>query len=530
MWTWAWLACTGSAPPARDDTAITLVATGATGSDTAAPPLPAGEPRFLPAPDAGLTLRHWDGLTRPCIHEALFGGAAVGDVDGDGDLDLFQPRLHLEDALWLNDGAGRFTLAPTFVGDRGASSGALFLDVDGDRDLDLYVARLGPSPNLLYINDGAGGFVDEAVARGADLTPAGCAVQASVSAADVDGDGDLDLAIAGWTDRTELGLRDRSYLLLDEGGGRYVDATAEWGLDALRDRAAFGMLLADQDADGDPDLHLVADWGGSGFWRNEGGGFVEEPGPFTDENGMGADLGDVDGDGDLDWFVSSIWDDDPGPCPDGWGCSGNRLYVVQGATFTDGTDAAGVREGQWGWGAAFFDQDLDGDGDLAMTGGFQVIGFQQELGRLWRNDRLGRFEDVTEAAGFTFRGQGRTLLPADVDRDGDLDLIVVDSARPPELWRAEGAEGRGWLELDLDQPGLNRFAVGATVTVRATASSAPQVRLLHANALYAGGPPPEVHFGLGDHDDPIAEVRVRWPDGGESVFTDVGQGRVTLAR
>ena len=492
-------------------------------------PGPVGFEMRRPA-ESGLNYPHWDGFTRPCIQEELVGGAAVGDLDDDGDLDLFLPRLYQPDVLLLNDATGRFAPLPGFAGDPGASSGALFFDVDGDRDLDLMVARLGNDPNLLYINQGSGIFTEEAAARGVDLPAGGCGDQYGVTAGDVDGDGDLDLLIAGWQEEHALGQADRSKLLLNDSTGHFVDATEAWGLDLLIDRAAFSMLLADIDDDGRPDLHLVADWGGTTLFRNLGDRFVPlDATVFTDENGMGSDLGDVDGDGTLDWFVGSIYDP-ADPCPPGWGCSGNRLYMGGVGGYTDGTDAAGVRNGQWTWGAVFVDVDLDADLDLVTTGGFGVEPFVGRAGHAWTNDGSGRFSDATCALGLDWVDPGRTWLPLDADRDGDQDLVLVGPRASASLWMASGAEDNGWIEIVLDQPGPNPYGIGARITVRTTADAVPQTRLLHANSLYLGGPAPEVHLGLGDHTGPVHEVVVRWPDGATTVHPQVGPGVVRLVR
>src|SRR5690606_32095208 len=125
-----------------------------------------------------------------------------------------------------------------------------------------------------------------------------------------------------------------------------------------------------------------------------------------------------------------------------------------------------------------FDYDLDGALDLVMTGGMSVGGFWTEPGRLWRNLGGALFEDRTCQSGWVDRRLGRGVLPFDADGDGDLDLFVAGSGEEPSLWRndGDGATPRGWLAVTLDQPGANRFAIGARVEVRATAGSDAQVR------------------------------------------------------
>ncbi|MEQ1572176.1 MAG: CRTAC1 family protein, partial [Myxococcota bacterium] len=492
---------------------------------------PVGEARFVDVSGpSGLAAvgSTWTGAA-PCVHEGLGGGAAVGDVDGDGDLDVFVPRIYLPSALMLNDGRGGFTPSPTWEGRSDGSHGATFADLDGDRDLDLVVTSIGASPNLLYVNDGAGGFTEEGAARGfAPEAAPGCGDWFGATAGDVDRDGDLDLIVAQWHEEGAP-LAERTRLYVNDGAGAFSDQTLAWGFTQLWSRAVFSVLLADRDADGWPDLHVVADWGGTALYLNRGLAFVEaQPDTFTDENGMGGDFGDVERDGDLDWFVAAIWDDRP-ICPVMWGCSGNRLYVEDEGAFVDHTDAAGVRVGQWGWSAAFFDHDLDGALDLALTGGFAADGFVDEPGRLWRGRGTGGFDDVTCPSGWMHRGNGRGVIPFDADGDGDEDLLVAGNPDPPALWRNDGYEGRGWVSIDLDQPGPNRFALGARVTVRTGPGAVGQLRLVHANPTYVSGRPPLAHVGLGDHRGPV-EVDVVWPDGVTTTFTGVGPGRVTLVR
>ncbi|MBX2800606.1 MAG: VCBS repeat-containing protein [Myxococcales bacterium] len=479
---------------------------------------------------SGLTEAHWDGVRSRCSQEPFMGGAAIADVDDDGDLDVFLPRMALPDRLMLNDGAGRFTIDPLFDGKPSHSSGAVFFDAEGDGDLDLYVTQLEADANLLYINDGSGIFSEEATQRGADRSTQGdCSDQYGVSAVDVDADGDLDLAIAGWQESWRLGEVNRSALLINDGTGHFTEQTEPWGLADLHQRAPFSLLFHDLDADTLPDMHVVADWQTSGVLANDGTSFSALPDDvFTEESGMGADLGDVDGDGDLDWFVSAIYS----PrlvCLNG-PCTGNRMYRRADDTYVDDTDAAGVRIGQWSWGAVFVDMDLDADLDLAVTAGFDAPEILHLTGNVYRNDGTGRFEDATCETGFTVVGQGRTLLAFDMDRDGDQDLLLVQTVLPASVWEATGAEGRSSMTVELRQPGGNPFGIGALVTVRAEPEGPEQVRLLHANSLFMGGPPPEVHVGLADHEGPVHEVRVRWPDGDTTVHRDVPLGHATLVR
>ena len=468
---------------------------------------------------AGLWAQHWNGFLNPafCGPEYMAGGVAAGDFDGDGFVDLFVSRMYANDLLYRNLGDGSFEEVGLAWGIDHAqtSNGAVFFDADGNGTLDLYVTSIGTEGNRLYINDGTQ-FTEQGISRGAQVLPAGpqCELVFGVSAADVDGDGDLDLHIVQWHGSAIL-QGDGSRLLTNDGTGYFTDTTLSSGID-LVDRAAFSTSFRDFDDDGDLDLAVAADWGQSGLWVNDGSGFFTEDltaGVGTDENGMGSDVADFDGDGDLDWFVSAVYDTREPCLTMHHGCSGNRLYVNDGTgNFTDGTDAAGVRDGGWGWGASFFDYDNDGDLDLAHGNGFTDSYFIEDSLRLFQNDGSGVFQEVACEAQIGLERQQRGLISLDVDNDGDLDVFTTQSFEEPRLFLNEGGDTSAWLRVQASESG-NAFGVGATVWVQATAASTPIRRDIHANGTFVGTGPQEAHFGLGAHEADLFEVQVVWPDG-----------------
>ena len=311
------------------------------------------------------------------LPQSIAGGAAAADYDGDGWTDLYVTRLDDTDILYRNLGNGTFedVTAPAFGSGHMlnvASNGASWGDIDNDGDRDLYVTSIDSSRYHLFINDGQGQFSEQAVARSADLSSALAHLGYSSTFGDFDVDGYLDLYVTEWgqVDVAPPALRSHARLLRNSGqsqpghfedvtlsAGVYVDDSfgqSQTGNDPGNGVFLFAPRFSDLDKDGHPDLAIAGDFGTSLLYWNNGNGTFSNgtvaAGVGTDENGMGSAIADFDGDGDLDWFVTSIYEPS-GSVPEGaiWGVTGNRLFVNNGdRTFTDGTDAAGVRDGAWG--------------------------------------------------------------------------------------------------------------------------------------------------------------------------------------
>ena len=479
--------------------------------------------------------------TRDCEPERHTGGLAVGDVDRDGDLDLFVTRLDGPDRLLLNRGDGRFEDASVAWGIEGAtaSNGAAFVDVDRDGDLDLYVLTVAPPgaapPNdryLFYLQQD-GRFVEDGAARGLDFADGAGRAGASVAVGDYDRDGWPDLHLSEWRSTDHAGQPTHERLLRNRGAaapGHFEDVTERAGVflggpQCAEDGTAciarsFASAFRDLDDDGWPDLAVVADFGRSRLFWNQGDGTFadagEDAGIGTDENGMGSSFADLDGDGRLDWFVTSIADD-PVACAGeacGWGASGNRLYRnLGGRRFEDATDRFGLRAGGWGWGAALVDLDHDGDLDAVMTNGYDAheteedAHFVSDRARLWVGGAE-PWHEVAARAGFDHVGQGRGLCAEDFDGDGDLDVVVADHGGDAHLFENRRGSERAWVRLRVEYAD-GSVAYGAGVDV------AGQRRDVAARADFLCGSEPELHVGLGRRER--VDVRVRWPDGRESV-------------
>ena len=450
-------------------------------------------------------------------------GAAAGDFDGDGLPDLFIVGSDdRPDMLFRNMGDGTFTdiapeagLAATHMG-----AGAAAVDYEGDGDLDVFVTshgpigEIGPGHQRFYRNEGDGTFTEMAAEMG--LATASVIDGDGFGSAwgDIDLDGDLDLFVAGWQ-RESAGNR----LFLNEAGG-FVDVTDEAGIvnDGIR---GFSPCLADMNGDAYPDLLLVADFGTSRYYANNGDGtFANRTGTAglgQEWSGMGTAIGDVDNDGLVDWYVTAIFDSDA----EGRG-DGNKLYLNKGGhQFLESAGSMGVDDGGWGWGTALVDLDLDGDLDIVETNGWPLPAYSGELTKLWINDGAGMFSEAAAVAGLDHDVMGLGVITIDYDRDGDLDLAFTSPEAEFRLYRNDlaGADAH-WLRVDLDTSGTGLAPQGYGSTVTVTTGDLTQTRWVAGCANYLTSNEPGAFFGVGSAPT-IHRVVVTWPDGTETVLTDV---------
>lgn len=441
--------------------------------------------------------------------DMMAGGATAADLDGDGDPELVVVTGDLgPPRLLRNRGDGVFddVTASSGVVAAGIYNGVVAADVDGDGRLDLLFGGLGGQSPRLFRN--LGGLRFALQDSGLDIRDDSW----SAALADVDGDEVLDLALGRWARGEGRG----GHLWRGLGQGRFAPADAQLGIagDLAREAYTFTPNFGDLDGDGAPDLVWAADFGSSRVLLNRGGRFIDATTPaIDDENGMGSALADYDGDGDLDWFVSSIWDPDGLPFGH-WGVSGNRLYRNLGdGRFEDVSEAAGVRQGWWGWASCFADFDLDGVLDLAHVNGMSAAPaneFHADPSRLFIGDGHGGFSEQSQARGLVDSGQGRALVCFDADGDGDIDLFIQNNSGMSRLLRNEATHSRSWLAVALRNRAPNTFAIGARIELRA--GGRLQVREIQAGSNYLSGNPPEAHFGLGTATR-VESLQVRWPDG-----------------
>ncbi len=468
----------------------------------------------------------------------MTGGAAAGDFDNDGWVDIFVTRLDAPDILYRNKRDGTFEDVSSAAGFTAnlQTNGSAWGDIDNDGDLDLYVTAAGDTRFYMYINDGNGQFTEQAVLRGADIGGVSRYGQ-SVTFGDYDRDGYLDINTNDWGNETSVST---SRLLRNLGAtnpGYFEDVTAAAGLDVYRpslfssggtDTKAyrFSSTFADLDRDGYPDLAIASDFTTSQiFWNNRDGTFTDgtlAAGIGTDQDGMGLTLGDYNGDGQLDMFVAALVDV-PGETEDH---SGNRLFRNNGdRTFSDQTDAAGVRDSGWSWGTTFLDYDNDGDLDLAVANGWGKTFVDQS--RLYQNDN-GVFTDISNASGITDNQMGRGLLSLDYDNDGDLDLFITNNGQQPILYRNDGGNDNDWLKIRTEGTVSNRDGIGTFITVDPDVDVVgdEMVREISAGSNFLSQNESAANFGLGPSSETIDLITIVWPSGLVQKLVDVAPNQI----
>jgi hypothetical protein len=516
----------------------------------AALPATADGIRFREASKAwGIDFRHHHGGSgRRYILESTAGGVVMFDYDLDGDQDLFfvdggripgsLPGEEPRSRLYRNDG-GRFVDRTDASGIRvaGYGSGGTAGDVDNDGDLDLFITQFGA--DQLFVNQGDGTFVD-GTSRAGVSDPLW---STSAAFADTDRDGDLDLYVVNYVDfsfetfkpcvnsktgvtaycgpQAYNGLPDHFYR--NKGDGTFEDATQAAGFGGAVG-PGLGVVFGDIDNDLWPDVYVANDAKPNFLFHNLGNGVFEDisllsgtalSGAGRAEAGMGVDMDDYDGDGLMDIVVTNFE------------LETNGLYRNLGAgTFSDNRFIAQIAEPSLNFlafGVDFADFDQDGDLDLVVANGHindnaaELLPGSQyaQRNQVFENLGNGRFREDT-ATGMDVVRVSRALATGDLDGDGDLDVVIVNSNDLTEAYENVGAGNGHWLSVEL------RAGIGARLELAAGGKT--QIRDVRTASSFQAQNALAAHFGLGKSES-AGRLTVKWPDGKVQIFNQLPADR-----
>ncbi len=409
-------------------------------------------------------------------------GAGFFDYDNDGDLDLYLVCLNSVNKLYQNNGGQFIELAAAKgIADAGQGRGLALGDYDSDGDLDLYLVN--QEANALYQNHN--GMYRQVSAADGSLNDKGSGRSASFF--DYDNDGDLDLYIVNAHGNNQFFLNENGTLV------QFTEA-----VNLVDQRDGRGLVIGDVDSDGDSDLLVANRTGGSWLYTNnwaEKGGFTSSL-IASNEGAVAVVLGDYDSDSDLDLYISNELHE-------------NKLYRNDQGVFVAQVQ---LDLGKKTAGAGFWDYDNDGDLDIVATAVSRLTGGDF----LYQNRGTDGFVGVGVAAGMRQASSGRGLTFGDYDEDGRQDLLVAD-AKESRLYHNTIQAGH-WLSIALRGLDVNYYAIGTNVEIYA--GKMHQWRELQSGFGYGSQAPPILFFGLGNA-MMVDSLRVHWPDGRESMFTDL---------
>jgi hypothetical protein len=501
-------------------------------------------------------------------------GVAFYDYDNDGWLDIFLVNgTRLEgfpagdtpiSRLFKNNRDGTFTdvTLKAGVGHSGWGQGVCVGDYDNDGFDDLFVTYFGK--NVLYRNNGNGTFTD--VSGKAGVATSGGRWNTGCAFVDYDRDGKLDLFVANYIDMDLAtapvpesgpclykgvmvacgppGLKGgKNILFHNNGDGTFTDVSESAGILATTSTFGLGVLVADLDNDGWPDIYVADDSSTSALYQNK------KNGKFADvaveagcalsadgktQAGMGISAADYDLDGNLDLVKTNFAGDTP-----------SLYHNVGGATFEDATFTAGL--GKYtqflGWGCGFFDFDNDGWPDILICNGHvypEVEQLKTEAGYaqrklLYRNLRNGQFEDVSLQAGpgISDPVAGRGCAFGDFDNDGDLDIVVNVVNDFPQLIRCDSQTGNNWIKIRTIGTRSNRSGIGARLkcVTRVPGETKPheQIDEVRSGGGYLSQNDLRVHFGIGKAEK-IDLLEIRWPSGQTDTLKDVKPNQLIFVK
>jgi len=513
----------------------------------------------------------WGERFRELTLGAIETGIAVADFNNDNLLDFYAVSKNGPCSLYTQQGPFQFEDQAETAGvaankTNDGKAGVTAVDINQDGWMDLYLCRYD-APNLLFVNQGDGTFEERAEAYGLAIKDA--SVHASF--ADYDRDGDLDAYLVTNILLFADNPRGRAdYLLKNNGDDTFRNAAADSGIWGVSQ--GHTAIWFDSNHDGWPDLYVANDFETPDrFYLNQQDGtfvdVVDDNLPHVTYFSMGADSGDLNNDGRVDYFVADMRDRTREGYMAGMEEMGRGLWEMERASelvpqymwnalyLNSGTEhfnemafMAGMEATGWTWATRMADFDCDGLLDVFFTNGMirnfvdadlvdrqKVVRSLNQRAAVWRNApernepnmafrNLGNlsFQDVSSEWGLDHNGVSFGCATADFDGDGDLDLVYTNYNAPPSLVRNDFTSGNR-LVIELKSQGSNRAAIGSEITLNA--DSGIQTRQLFTERGIVSSEPSRAYFGLGD-DDHADSITIRWPNGSRSTLENVPAGNL----
>ena len=510
------------------------------------------------AKEVGLTFRGEYGEIYPhgggnssIMQRDMGNGAAVGDYDGDGWLDVFLGgQAGRPSKLFRNvagdGGSRRFEDVTERAGLASVISNvrvAQFVDLNGSGWPDLVLAADYHSeksiggPSKIFRNRGDGTFED--VTAGSGFTPEGYIV-GGMTFADFDHSGRQSIYVSYWTQELagDPGLTrvvgifpGMNRLYRNLGDYRFEDVTVAVGLGETH-ADSFSAVFADFTGDDWPDIYQASDHRPDRFFENRGdgtfkdrsreAGILERAG-----NSMGVTAADLSGSGSIDLYITQITD----PGRRFGNNTGNTLMIsrrgAEGTTeFQDDAVARGIEDTAWGWGTAFVDANLNGPLDLFSVQGMRVFVsgsstyLEHARSKMFINDGTNMTFTIAENTGCDIRGDQRALVVFDYNRDGSPDFLITQVNEPTVLLE-NLISGPTWLTV----APTGKADAGINARVSVTVADLTVTQIVLAGGSYLAGPPREVYFGLAGA--PTADrVRIEWADGSATELENVPANQV----
>jgi hypothetical protein len=532
------------------------------------------------AEEVGFKFHHFTGATGEFFMPEIMGaGVALFDYDNDGDLDVYlvqgttfdptqdprhakfppppgwKPGNRLFRNLLSETGKLEFVdvTETAGVGHIGYGMGVAVGDYDNDGFQDLYVTNFGH--NILYHNNGDRTFTDVTAQAGVDDPR----WSASAAWVDYDRDGRLDLFVANYLDFNVKGNKrcyastgERDYctpkmyqsvparLFRNRGDGTFEDVTEAAGIGAAVG-PGLGVVCADFNGDGWPDIYVANDGAPAHLWINQRNGTFKERSLLSGtaynadgapQAGMGVAAGDFDDDGDEDIIKTNLTKE---------GCN---LYVNDGrGNFYDASMELGLFQPTFpytGFGTEWFDYDNDGRLDLFIANGAvnrieslrgNPYPFNQPNQLFHNEGDEKKFREMTGVAGpaFAMSEVSRGAAFGDINNDGAIDIVVANNNGPARvlLNQMPSSNRNHWLLVRLEAANGNRFGIGARIEVRQRGRKL--TRRAHTDSSYLSASDVRVHFGLGE-DARIEGLIVYWPDGRAEAWDKIEADRIMTIR